>query len=539
MIGGADMYKVILVDDEQSVIDGLMSLLNWEDYGYEIIATANSGEEAITLVLKHSPDLVVTDMNMDGLNGLELLQMIHQNAGNIKTLVISGYEDFSYARGALQYGAFDYLLKPVKTGELLNALIGISNELGNVNDATSTDDTDEVLAILRSRFLFSLCSGEVKDAMTIENELKRFDLNFDFNRYCVMILDLDFMDIHNDNDTYIKDNVELIRFACANMIESGVGKSRERIVFYNFENRIYVFYGYSIVEGEELKEKHAELQKKISSFIKMPVTTGVSRIHSGVESIAKAYREAEATLKYKLIFGRNTLIYYSDVESFMRNTFEMPVDIEKKIVSAVAYGDLPNIKSMVNELFDNFMEQKARAEDIEAECTTLYQLINHSASEMSIDINEHISREIDKLRASFQHQNITIVMDTLIEGLSDITKSMLNGMSDNYKEIIIQICDFIKSNFHEDISLNKMSERFFISPSYISRLFKEHTNGNFIDYLIQIRISEAKKLLASSNLKIYEISERVGYVNSKYFSQLFFKHVGKTPREYREHISLQ
>lgn len=528
------MISVLLVDDEYSILEALKALIDWESHGFCIIDTASTAKDAYEKICFLKPDVVITDIRLPDLTGIELLNMIKRSFPSIKSIVISGYQDFEYARETVKCGAFNYLVKPVNQKELTDTLMKVAKSLQKTpGDKIDEHIIEESVSVLRSRFLYSLVNGEISSIDIIRNRLFEFNISFDFKVYYMIIVDLDFLDIKDRDNTLLKDNMELIKFASSSIMEETLQRDLKCIVFYLFDNKVI-----AIMDAENFDEKYIDfnvkkIQHNISNFLKMPITIGISRMHKGLQNLPNSYKEARTTLKYKLLFGKNTIINYRDVLEFMADTFKAPVEIEKKIVSSVIYNDKSIISSLVDNLFQNIICQKASPEEILQECSDIISIINRNTSEMGIDINKNIYKYNADLGDFIKQNSVVQLKDFFTNMLFDISGCILEKMSDNYKNIVSQICSYINTNYSQEITLNKISEKFFVSPSYVSRLFKEHTSDNFVDYINKIRINEAKKLLDSTNLKIYEVSDKVGYTNPKYFSQIFQKVAGLSPKEYR------
>lgn len=350
------LLKLMIVDDEQLILEGLKVIVEWEELGVTIIGTANNGKEALEFVVNHEVDIVMTDIRMPEMNGLELIKNIREKRPDIRCILLTGYQEFEYAREALRYGAAAYLLKPI--------------------------DEDEL---------------------------------------CELIKD--------------------------------IGKNYEK--------------------------------NKISS------------------------------LKQELM---------------KNDIYNIPYEIERRLVNCIICGDSVNIPEIINEIFKEFSNLNIELERFLLVLRDILALIRRNVTEMGYDISEFN----DEIKTFFEKSYfIDDMKDIIIIILVNLCKNISALNLSGCKAFILKVKQYIDENYCEQLTLNMISDKFYIHTSYFSRLFKKETGENFIDYLTKKRIDESKKLLLGTRLKIYEISERVGYKNSKYFSQLFEKYIGVTPKEYR------
>lgn len=530
------MIKTMIIDDEISILHGLKLLIDWKRYGFEIIDTATIANEAYEKICRLNPDVVITDIRLPDLSGLDLLNMILKSRPEIKSIVISGYQDFEYAKQAIACGAVNYLLKPIDKDELLDTIkkVGKMFEKKYEQPGDSSNKAGDEESLLILRFFSSLLTGMIKNREVIEKKLEDFNISFDFKDYYTLVVALDMLADGENENGFSQENMELIGFAAVNIIEEILSKHFKCIVLDSFNKEIIAVIATENSEYPYIMEILKKIQRTMTGFLKTTTTMGISKRYHDVLELSNSYNEAKNALKYKLLFDKNSIIQYESVLEFIHNNFKIPVDIEKKIVNSVLYNEPGNMDSLVSELFKNMEAQKASPEKIHNECVGILMNIQRHCVEFGIDLNAVINGSIEKLNIFIEHNYLIELQKLLYYILIDISKSIAEQVTSSSQTLIIRICDYIKKNYAKQISLKTMGEKFFISPSYISKLFKEKTDNNFLEYLTRIRIEEAKKLLLNTEDKIYEIAQKVGYGNAKYFSQLFEKQTGLSPRDYRE-----
>jgi two-component system response regulator YesN len=260
----------------------------------------------------------------------------------------------------------------------------------------------------------------------------------------------------------------------------------------------------------------------------------VSSIYTSIGDAPKSFREAKSALRYKLLLGKGKVINYADVIRDIKNDIMIPVSVWKRLENSLITGDDENIPDVVTELFKELKRLKdVDPAEILLKCREELLIIRRNLEDIGLD-DSSIKSFIDKYDLGMYGLTLDELEEQFREVFQNLAKKIFRSNSLGIKAVINQIKQYIDQNYTKSISLNTISEKFYINSSYASRLFKQELSENFVDYLTGKRMAEAAKLLQSTEMTIYEISEKIGYGNSKYFSQLFKKHTGFSPRDYRE-----
>ncbi|MEN6316684.1 MAG: response regulator transcription factor [Clostridiaceae bacterium] len=529
------MIKLLLVDDEQPILDGLKVLVDWGRLGVEIAGTANNGQEALDKALELRPDLVITDVRMPVMGGLQLIRKLRECLPETKCIILSGYQEFEYAQEAMKYGAAGYLIKPVDEKDLENAIVNIKEAFNTANmEKEKVEELRrkfyESYPYMRNKLLYSIACGEIRNKQSIQMRLERFGINSFPEQYLCFIVEFEML--HPDNDLSDED-VELMRFAVANIINEIINGKTKGFVFYMLETQVITIVNACDIQAVDMDMLLNQVMHYISDFLKMPVTIGVSNVYSGFQNISLSFNEARSALKYKLLVGKGKIIPYKDLAGNMGNTFSIPLEIEKKLVNRIIFEDQKEILAVIEEFFNEFIKNTAiTPEEIITSCKDILKQINRSFEEMGMDINK-INSLIGRFDAEIVNMSINELKNYFTSLITEIKAEVKKFNSKGAITSISHIKEYISQNYSSQITLNTIAEKFYINASYVSRLFKKESTENFIDYLTNKRMEEAKKLLSMTDSRIYEISEKIGYNNPKYFSQLFEKIFGMTPTEYR------
>lgn len=527
------MIRLMIVDDEQPIIDGLKELIDWNGIGVEIVASANSGEEALDVAARVMPDLILTDIRMPGMSGLELIKRIKIVLPDTKGIILSGYQDFEYAKEAMRYNSIGYLIKPVDEMELKNIVMEArDNCVERIDERHRVQNLnrkfEESVVFAKNQVLYSIVNGEITDPEIAGERLRYFGFQDLPECYLCFAADIETScnDVVEDQDT------DYVRFAVASVIDDLIRSHAVCSVFFNTGKQIY---GIIEVKSDEIRVEDIlkSILCEVPNIINYQITLGASNVHRGFKNIKKAYKEAKSALKYKLLEGKGSYIRYKDAMEYTGDSANSVVKVEKKLVNNVICGDSDSIRDVVEEFFRILTEDSASGpERIISECRELLILVRKSMEEIGLNYSEGVC-----LSNSFEIQLEDLSLSELKQNMSMLLRETALRISrkseGNVKALISQIIEYIDSNYSNQITLNSISGRFYINSSYISRLFKQEANESFIEYLTRKRLEEAKQLLLHTNYRIYEISQMIGYNNNKYFSQLFEKETGMTPREFR------
>lgn len=532
------MLKLLLVDDEQPILDGLKSLIDWDKAGIRHIETAANGREALAVAGSFKPDIIITDIKMPFMNGLELIRSIRQMQPESKCIVLCGYQDFEYAREAMKYGAVRYLVKPVEENELKEAIQNIRESyLSASREKERIADLNrklvESVPFLRNKLLYSIITGEAKDADVTAAQLNSFGIKHFPDRYICAVIEFE---TNHSIGGFTGENMELIRFAAANITDELINAHAEGLVFYMLEQQIIIIMDVMDCQTHTVEALLRDVIHHISGFLKMPVTIGVSSVCEGIGESTRSFREAKSALKYKLLAGIGKAIYYNDMAGDSTREIFIPLNLGKRLENSVITGDSSSIPGAVSNLFTALKSIKGvRPSEILSKCREELLLIRRNFEDMGVSAKT-ISAFIERFDNELQGLTIDELELQFRAAFTEMANEILKTNTAGIKAIINQIRQYIDNNYEFQITLNTIAEKFYINSSYASRLFKQELSENFIDYLTGKRISEAIKMLLNTEMNVYEISEKIGYGNPKYFSQLFKKHTGMTPREYRDSI---
>ena len=535
------MFKLLIADDEQIVIEGIKDSINWDQYGIEVVGTAKNGAEALKLAKELEPDIIISDIKMPGLSGLELIEELKDFLPNVKVILISAYEEFDYAKQAIHLGVNSYLSKPVKKAEVINEVCKIKSQLERkLHEEEITKGLqqrfNENLPILREHFLNTLIRGTC--ASDLETKFQTYHLDLSPRQIGVMVCKMDHY--HSINLEADEAQVQVLMFRIIDIFNEITLPISNSITFQSYNQEIVTIFntleinGFTIEKWIKLAEK---IKDRVLEEIGSEVSIGIGRIYPEIKDIGLSYKEAAKALNYRLVYGDNSVLYIENVEDIETDAYSPLININELLenIQNILYtGKLEE----VSDLVDNFRQRLQNAEKIpyyyiQQLYIQLLSIILRTATE--IGIGTRLIAENNDLYGTLLKIESFSELDNWIKGILGNVCEQINVKNKlKTKHSIQKAINYIREHCQEEISLTSVADYVRLNPTYFSRFFKEETGCSFVDYLKRLRIEKAKELLRTSNLKIYEICEALGYQSVQYFSTLFKNMVGVTPQEYRE-----
>lgn len=512
------MYKLILSDDEPFIREGMRDLIDWNGLGFEIVGIFEDGGPVIEYLKNHTVDAIVTDIKMPLYTGLDIAKYAYENHLHTHIIFISGYQEIDLAMAAIKYNVSQYILKPVDIEELKNQLITIKKELDKERENRSNQFSLEYykhsIEELKEDFFIELATGSFSNEAYLTNMFHLLYPNLDLTACPCCQISLRFQNYGE----YIKNhwkhtNSELHR-CLQNCIQLCSSSLEYRMI--RKDNDTIELFGLLIQPTS-----HTEID---------------SVIHNEVSRLCRELRETfymEAELE--------RLSIYDDILEFSRNC-----------ISALSADDpsfLLNLHEQEKLLFSSLGSEKEKTFSILEHLITYFKRLNFSvaqelASEMLTVFHTQLSQRglltstslLDSQGTSMieQAQNFSEMETALQKIFSDFTELQDQGEA-HEDNLIANAKNYIMEHITEDISLESISEKFYLSQYYFSRIFKLKTGENLIDYIVRQKIEKSKQLLKNPKYKVYEISQMVGYQSNRYFTKVFKNHTGYTPSEYRAH----
>jgi Response regulator containing CheY-like receiver domain and AraC-type DNA-binding domain len=518
------MRKVILVDDEMFARKGLVGLIPWENYGFEVVGEAEDGEEALALIEQMKPDLVITDIRMPVLDGLELIQAVQARQGKaIRFIIISGYGDFKYAQQAVRYGVQDYLLKPIDEDELVHSLVRIGELLRKEQPRIDAGN-----ALLHASLFEKLLSGRVVEEESLHEAANTFGLP---ERLSLRYINVELNDVPGEaSDAERIERTEHAVRAISRMLTRTAARNEPYIhVRGEFEFSLLV---QTSGDPQEARRIGEELIRACSAIGNAVPKVFIGEAVPKLAQVRQSYLSTLEAMKHKYAKDDRCVILHEDVKDSVLHYKEVDSALFTELMERLEENDTEGMKAASEKMFASFREQSFALESI---ATAMSRFV-HGATRI-IQTMQGDDKKLASLKSMLEWKNeprtLQGLRELLLEFLTEAARyiSELRGMIG--KGDIGKIKAYIENHYNENISLKSIAERFYMNSVYLGQLFKKTYGVYFNEFLLQLRILEAKRQLRQTDKKVYEIASSVGFSNADYFVTQFEKVEQKTPTEYK------
>jgi YesN/AraC family two-component response regulator len=520
-------YKLLIADDEYWTREKIRSMINWEEYQIIFLKPAENGEEVLQRIREETPDILITDINMPFVNGVDLVKAVKELYPQMVIFVVSGYDDFQYVKETLMAGAINYLLKPVSKIDLVNTIsraleiIGQEekNRLQILKSASLIQDRELSLLIEKDRSSFA-------PVMLLEH-------GPEMAGYSVMLVK-----IHELQD-YMEDyhyDMNLLSYSMKKRIRECTGMDK-LLIF----NHIYRSNEFIIVTEMDLSQQKRAARHILDSFVregKSPVTIAVSEHTYTVESIHSAYVQSVAVLMTRRFDKSSVVIFCGQEEKSIQKSVKNRIsqELEMQIKGLLKSGNSRALQELALEgigLSDcgdgswGYLEVRQTVKRIG---NLLLDHLLHGGEAAQVQELESLIELADKTVESLDSGRLC---EVLVELFASVAAQQKSEVGSTIRDVIRQAADDIDRNYFEEMTLASLAEKYNVESSYFSRMFKQEMGKNLMLYIAEKRIEKAREYMKDPNINLTEIAFLIGYDDYTYFSRVFKKITGKSPREYR------
>ena len=533
-------HNILIVDDEQLIRQGLRARIEYLGIDVDEIFEAENGLMALRLQEEHPIDVVITDIRMPDMDGLELIQEMQKKNNQIKFVVLSGYAEFSYAETAIRLGVKAYLLKPVSNDDLKAAFDKAYKEMEQTASVRQEVQMKkrmdrEKQVYQQEKALNALFSSQEAGAVTREQLCKL--CGYDEKMWAggaESVLYLAILHINKESfehQRFRPVDHELVRFMIRNIFEELQAPCEKLLVNSLSDTRQM----YGIFIGDDKKKLRMEveriylrmrsvLEKKMGIYL----TIGVSRCRSQLEG--KETSEARQALKQRIIYGKANIYFYEDIRILGEQEF--PVSQLHLLEQYIEHNEIFKVKNLVQEIFSEELVKKYGSAYLRIMWIRILNLLLHHY--------ERRGRNAAEIEKMLQNYNLLDRIQSLQEIRQKIMEMVMECVSTesvadaNTRSKIQMAIGYIQEHFAENLTVNVLAEHYGMSPNYFSSMFKKEMSRSAVNYITELRINQARELLYHSELSVVDISKKVGYEDSQYFFRVFKKYLGMTPLQYRE-----
>lgn len=529
-----DTYHVLLAEDDAEIRAGISRAIDWNGLGFSLVGEAENGAEALELAEQLRPDVVLTDIQMPFMTGLELCSRLRQSLPAAQLVVFSGFDEFEYARRALSMDVFEYILKPISAYELSDVLTRLRARLDRQrlerwNVESLQRRYEQSLPILRELFYVRLMDGRIPPE-EIETRAQRYDLCLPQGLWTVALV--------RAQRTVQAQAQEQREFALLSIKEffqeefSLSGASLQTVLYNDMVALLISLENTQLIYP--LLEQLQRLCTLSGSGREMSVTVGVAVAEEGCASIAACCKQARAALDYRILLGENRVIYMGDLEAGHCFALSFEPEDQRRLDRAIRLDNTQEITQVLEKLMARISQSRLSL----PQCHLFVQEIVISLIKLAraggVEPEDVFGAGFSGMVEITDFHSLTQLNEWLCERCLKLSEMLGRRRSDSAWRMVEQAKAFVKEQFaNSELSVEMVCEQLHLSAAYFSTLFKKETGVSFITYLTKIRMEHAARLLRETDEKTYLIAEQTGYTDPNYFSYVFKRHHGLTPSKFR------
>jgi len=528
--------KIMIVDDEEHIRLGIAESFDWASLGLEVAALAADGKEALELALLQRPDIILLDINMPRMSGLEFMKAARESLPDTVFIILSGYDEFEYAQEAIQLGISEYLLKPISPGELSEALGKAVNRIREQTAQASfvqelEKNIEEAMPLLREKLLSDLLHQRYSPS-DIDQRIAYTGIRFPSAKFIVFTIELEqFLTYSGTREA----NRQLSLFAVRNVCDEWLNREHWAISTVAMDSTLEVLVSLNGGAALNLKETAlklaAEVQKNIQLYLNLSVFIGVGNVYSGMEQIHFSCKESQMAVQLAAVIGQRKLMDAADINGLEAEP-SAGYDYEKELQwgQYLRNGDERALE-VLDELFTSF-EASVTEQTYSMIRLTVQQLLLSASKIFSALQLSLLDTGYDALYGMLHSFQDFKRLQRELRAFAEAALDRINrSKSKGYRKEIEQVKRYIDEQYGQEISLQQLSAEVYMNTNYLCTLFKSEVGETIHQYMTRVRMEKAIALLQQSDLKIFEISEKVGYNNTSHFSQAFKKYTGHSPND--------
>lgn len=528
------MYKLLVVEDEKSIAYGIANSIPWGEWGFEISGVSGNGLEALEQIKKDKPHVIISDIRMPEMDGIELMQHLNKHYPEIKIIILSGYNDFEYLQMSIKSRVTEYLLKPTDLDEFEVMFRKMKDRLDDENrkkiEEQQLKQAYEESKNLKLRKKFNAL---IKGYGYNEEEMEEEFLKQDGNWFGVILISFD---VHNseDKNAFYQEQIKIEK-----LLNEKTSKEHITVKFIlNFEEKIT---GILSAEEEPEEEVLCGYTKKMLEWVlgegNTNVYAGISNFYMDFQMLPQCYEQAKCCVSQKIYSeAKSQIMFYKEIREADFDYYAISFDVVK-IVKEILEQQEDQIEDTLEQIFSEFR----------GKVILDYDCINRLSLELMFNLSRELLRygvQLEKVMKKMDYTYTNIYSFRSLEGkkeflfkiLREVSKesARMKGEWKNRSSLAQQIKEIVDAEYDSNqISLEYVGAKVHKNTAYISKIFKNEFGCNFSDYIISKRLEKSQKLLADPALKIYEISEEMGWADVSNYIKLFKKKYGMSPKEYR------
>jgi two-component system response regulator YesN len=524
------MYSVFLVEDEIVTREGIRNSIPWDRTPYTLAGEAPDGEMALSILRDIKPDILITDIKMPFMDGLALSRIVKKDQPWMKIIILSGHDEFQYAKEAISIGVEEYLLKPVSATDMLSSLKKVTDQIEAEQKRMTNIETlrmkiESTEEVVREKWLCNLVTGQIKGSDTVE-KARSLGIDLIANGYLVLIVE-----IFTSPDNYaactivksliaelVKGRNDLLLFSQSLVKQTMIIKDISRD---SLDDRVY-----PLAQAIQFEAQRRNGDCRIS--------IGIGTVAEHIGEISRSYSDAEKAVRYMSLTGKKNILSFGDIP-WCRSSECLWLDADP-VAERLRFACIEEIDDILAPYME-LLDERAAATNLSyclLVCGDIIEAISMLVEEFKGDPHDIIPSDLRRehiIASSRSRASFAFELRSIIEHWIAFRDSRLNS---RHHALIAKAKQYIDEHYmSQDISLNCVAAQVNVSPNHFSTIFSQEAGITFIDYLTSVRINAAKRLLSGSGMKCADIAYEVGYGDPHYFSFIFKKTMGIAPSEFR------
>lgn len=530
------MLKVLMIDDEKLVRQMAIRCIDWEEIGLQIAGEASSARMGREMIEELHPDIVFMDVRMPGMDGLTCSRLVLEQYPHIKIIILSGHNEFEYASEAIKIGVFDYLLKPINADELRKAAIKVRDTILEERDHRKEferykEELEKHSAYIRDRQLSTLVSS--RNPRQYLESLEYFGITFQNTVFQAALVEVR----EKDENSFGEEKL-LMKMHTRQLIEDYYGDQEGIYVCDSGADWILIVNN----ESEGALYDHGEdLKQYLENNMDAQVLIGVGTVYDELEKLRASYKEAQDALKYRFVSGEGAMICFRDIYPYYDADQDASMDKEtiREVGNSIRINDAAGAEDTLDGILDQMKKRGGERDQVIILAVEIFAEIMKILSELKVEAQSERLSYSAMIEGVFSLNTFEEIREYTKEIVREACMTIRGEVSDKEKNLVRKVKDYIQEHYmEEEVSLNSLAASYYVNASYLSRVFKEKTGYTFTNYLFECRMKEAERLVLNTDLKAYEIAEKVGISDPHYFSACFKKHTGKSVSEYKKYKNL-
>lgn len=521
------LLRMMLVDDESLILRGLKETYDWRQMGFEIVGTALDGDIALEMLDQANPDIIMTDISMKRMSGLELMEEVRRRRSDVEFMVLSAYRDFEYAQTAIRNGALQYLLKPLDDEELASTMESVYQKcISKMEERENYDSWKKVLLEDKDNFLQQMTRKYLEGGIE-KDELSQLYGSIRMEEYLerhfvAVCADLDFVGQVIHGEEYNQK-----RHVLGMLLQNAL---KEKYMVQNFVQadgcQVYLLFLTEPTDGIQIRKLLWDMEQEL----KCTVISSISHCYEGVEGLRRAYREASELYGVACEAGVSGLYVTKGKQLSDKGSYSL--DVENQILLAVRRGDEEQLKNACEKFVCGIPDEETG----KLYCHRLMTRVEFALTEAE-ELSEELKRSFESFYSCLYRFPLTRLIDLIYKLLQKVTEQRQTRVSRTsealFEEYIQQATVYIEEHLaDEGLSITQIAERVHLNPVYFGRIFKSFYGISLKKYILRLRIERAKALLSEGNSNVTAVGGQVGISNPSYFTKVFRENTGKLPSDY-------